>query len=309
MKCVPAMINGTRRLGSLFEKCTLFNQAMRGIWYFSALLALLALGNGAASAQSALDIVRKSVENDQLNTDRAKDYTYLQRTVTRELDKQGKVTRTKITTHDVIRLGGRPYRKLVAEDDRPLVGEKARKEQERFDREVAKRGSETGAEQKKRQIEEERGRVESRRFLREIPEAFTFELKGEEKVDGLVAWVVEATPKAGYRGKVKNWEMLTKFRGRLWIARGDYQWAKVEAETVAPVSFGWVLAKLEKGARLTFEQRRVNEEVWLPVHATTKIDARLALLKKLRMETDVEWKQFRKFQAESKVVDVSEKPE
>lgn len=260
-------------------------------------------------AREAQEIIRKSVENDQLNTDRAKDYTYVQRSVTRELDQHGRPVKTRITTYDIVRLGGRPFRKLIAEDDRPLTGEKARKEQERFDREVAKRGQESEKERQKRQMEEERGRVESRRFAREIPEAFTFQMRGEEQVDGLALWVIEAEPKPGYRGKVKNWEMLTKFRGRLWIAQADYQWVKVEAETVQPVSFGWVLAKLEKGARLTFEQRRVNAEVWLPVRATTKIAARVALFKKYRAEMDVEWREYRKFQAESRVVGVSEKPD
>lgn len=273
-------------------------------------MALVMAGVPAAGwePREAQEIVRKSLEKDRFNSDRARDYTYVQRVEERELDANGRVNRTKASTFDVLRLGGRPYRRLIAKDDRPLTGEEARKVGEKFEREVEKRRREGEGERRARLEEEEKSRREERSILNEIPEAFTFRLEREEKVDGLPVWVIEAQPKAGYRGKAKRWELLTKFRGRLWIAQGDYQWVKVEAETIAPVSFGWVLARLQPGARLTFEQQRVNAEVWLPSRATTKVDARVALFKKYRAEVDVRWKEYRKFQAESRVVGAEEVP-
>lgn len=279
-------------------------------YWRNSFLALVMAGVPAAGwePREAQEIVRKSLEKDRFNSDRARDYTYVQRVEERELDANGRVNRTKASTFDVLRLGGRPYRRLIAKDDRPLTGEEARKVGEKFEREVEKRRREGEGERRARLEEEEKSRREERSILNEIPEAFTFRLEREEKVDGLPVWVIEAQPKAGYRGKAKRWELLTKFRGRLWIAQGDYQWVKVEAETIAPVSFGWVLARLQPGARLTFEQQRVNAEVWLPSRATTKVDARVALFKKYRAEVDVRWKEYRKFQAESRVVGAEEVP-
>jgi len=77
---------------------------------------------------------------------------------------------------------------------------------------------------------------------------------------------------------------------------------KVEAETIDTVSFGWILARLSRGTRLTFQQTRINDEVWLPSKATTKLDARVALFKKYRADIEVDWSQYRKFQSDSRVV-------
>ncbi|MBI4891154.1 MAG: hypothetical protein HY821_11060 [Acidobacteria bacterium] len=279
--------------------------------YFLARLSILLLAASAALAQkppTALSIVRQSIEKDRFNFSRAKDYTYVQRNESRELNAQGKVTKVESTTFDVIMLGGRTYRRQIAADDQPLPSGKARKAQEGFDREVEKRSRESDHEKKKRAADEEKSRQESRAFLAEIPEAFLFTLAGEERVDGHLAWVIDAVPKPGWKGKVKRSELLSKFKGRLWIDQREYQWVKVDATTIAPVSFGWVLAKLQPGARLSFEQKRFNDEVWLPVRAFTRVDARLALFKNVRAEMDVAWKDYRKFQADSRVLNAEEVP-
>lgn len=299
-----------RRSGTLSQKCTLLNHLMSRLWYFS--LSIVLAAGAAAQAEEAADalaIVRKSVERDWFNFERARDYTYLQRTERRDLDERGNTVKTRSMTFEVIVLGGRPYRKLIAEDDRPLSEKKAQEVQTAFDRELEKRSRESEKEKRARAASEEKARREGRAFLREIPEAFAFSVVGEEQMDGLPVWVIDAKPKAGYRGKAKNWEMLKKFQGRIWITQGDYQWVRVEAETIAPVSFGWVLARLQPGARLTFQQRRVNDEVWLPVRAAMKLDARVALFKKYRAEIDVAWKEYRKFRADSRVVGAEELPD
>ena len=125
-------------------------------------------------------------------------------------------------------------------------------------------------------------------------------------MEGHPVWIIDANPRPGYKGKAKRWELLTKFRGRLWIDQKEYQWVRVEADTIAPVSFGWLLARLEPGAKLTFQQARINSEVWLPVKATTRLNARLALVKKLNGEIEVTWKDYKKFQTESRIVDTAE---
>ncbi len=276
---------------------------------FLVLLSVLVPGHCVRASQipdDAQEIVRQSVEKDRFNSTRAKDYTYVQRNETRELNAQGKVTKVESSSFDVIILGGRPYRRQIAANDQPLSPDKARKAQENFDREVEKRARESEQEKKKRASDEEKQRQEGRAFLAGIPEAFQFTLVGEESVDGHPAWVIDAVPKPGWKGKAKRWEILTKFKGRLWIDKHDYQWVKVEAQTIAPVSFGWVLAKLQPGARLSFEQKRVNDEVWLPVRAFTRLEARLALFKNMRAEMDVSWKDYRKFQADSRVLSAEE---
>jgi hypothetical protein len=54
------------------------------------------------------------------------------------------------------------------------------------------------------------------------------------------------------------------------------------------------------------EQTRVNEEVWLPLHLTAKIDVRLALLKNFDVSLDQSYRDYKKFRTSAKIVGVGE---
>jgi hypothetical protein len=277
----------------------------------NVLRLLIASISFAAAAQTPLDvqaIVRKSVERDWSNFSRARDYAYVQHAVTRKLDGKGAVTGTDSKTWDVVMIGERPYRKLIAEDGRPLDARNARKAEEAFEKEIRKNRHLSGADLRKRAEKRRKEEEQSRAFVREIPEAFNFELLRHDQLDGLPVWVIRAEPRPGFKPKVKDARLLSKFRGVLWIDQKEYQWVKVEAEVIDTVSFGWVLARLGKGTTLTFAQTRVNDEVWLPSSATTKINARLALLKSYRAEVEVQWRDYKKFRTESRIV-AAENPE
>jgi len=274
----------------------------------SPVLACLLLRCLSAQTPDPLEIVRRSVEQDRLNFRRANDYSYVQHTEQRELDEQGRVRKVESRTFDVIVIDGEPYQKLIARNGKPLGEAEARKEQEKLDRELARRRNEDPARRSRRLSEEEKRRMEGREFAREIPEAFRFRLAGEERLEGRPVWIIDAEPKPGYRGEAKRADLLSKFRGRLWIDQQDYQWVRVEAETIAPVRFGWVLVRLDPGAKMVFEQRRVHDEVWLPSRAQIQLSARLALVRKLRGEVEVLWRDYPKFRTDSRITDVSEAP-
>lgn len=278
---------------------------MRVPWLSPAAL-LLAAAAVAAQPPDAADIVRRSVEQDRLNFERANNYSYIQQTVQRRLGKDGRVWKTESRTFDVMVIDGELYEKLIAKDGKPLSVAEARKEQEKLDRELARRRGEDPHKRSRRLRDLEKRRREGRQFAGEIPDAFEFRLVGEERLEGRPVWVLDAEPRSGYVPRAKRAALLTRFRGRLWIDQQDYQWVRVEAETIAPVSFGWILARLAPGARLTFEQRRVHDEVWLPSRAWMRLGARLALLMKVRAEIEVCWRDYRKFQSDTRITGFSE---
>jgi hypothetical protein len=253
-----------------------------------------------------VEIIRRSVERDRLNFERANDYSYVQHSERRFLDKDGRVSKVESRTYDVMVIDGEPYTRLVAKDGKPLSESEARKEQEKLDRELARRRSEPPGERSRWLSEQDKRRREEREFMQEIPAAFSFRLAGQDTIEGHPVWVIEADPKPGYKGRAKRADLLVRFRGKLWIDQQDYQWVRVEAETIAPVRFGWILARLDPGARLTFEQRRVHDEVWLPSRARMQLAGRLALVRKLNVETEVVWREYRKFQTDSRITKVSE---
>jgi len=263
-------------------------------------VALLALGACClVCAQDATDIIRRSVERDATNFERFKNYTFLERVEERRYGRNGSLSSKEIQTYEFMVLGDRPYGKLVERDDKPLPAKEARKEQEKVEKESAKRERESASDKAK----EDKDRSEERRYLREVPEAFVLTLEGSDQIDGRPVWVIGAQPKPGYKPKMKRAEILTHLRGKIWVDQADYQWVKAEAEVVDPISFGLGLVKLDSGAVLNFEQVRVNEEVWLPSLISVRADARLVYVKKLREELDITYRDYKKFQADSRIVE------
>jgi hypothetical protein len=249
-------------------------------------------------AQTALEIVRKSLDRDANNYERSKNYTYLARQEERELGGSGKVKSDESQTFDISILGGRRYERLVAENDKPLPAKEQKKEQEKLDRELAKRQQETPAE--KARLEKER--TGNRRYLQEVPEAYDLHLLGTELVSGKPAWVITADPKPGYKPKSDRAKVLSKIRAKFWIDQAEYQWVKVDAEVIDTLSFGLGLFRIAPGGKLHFEQTRINDEVWLPSQLSASADTRVGYLKKINGDITVTYRDYKKFQTDSRIV-------
>jgi hypothetical protein len=260
--------------------------------------AIFLLITSTAFAQDANEIVKRSTDRDFTNYENRKNYTYQERTEFRAYDTKGKLTKTEIETHEILILEGQPYEKLVARDDKPLSEKDAAKEEKKMDKEVDKRKNQSAAEKAKLDKE----RLEEQKYLREFTAAFDFKVIGEEPVSGKPAWIISVTPRPGYRPKLADAKMFTKLRGKVWITKGEYHWVKAEGEAIDTLSFGFFLFRVAPGATVSFEQTSVNGEVWLPSRISVRADARIALLKKMKAEIDITYREYRKFQADSKIV-------
>lgn len=255
-------------------------------------------------AQDPTEILRKSVDRDAYNYERLKNYTFLERNEERRYDTNGKLKLQEIETYEILILLGRPYGRLVERDDKPLPEKDATKEQQKMDKELESRRRESES----AKAGQDKERAEQRRFLREVPDAFNLTLKGTETLDGRPVWVIDAEPKPGYRPKAKRADLLTKIRGTIWVDQQDYQWVKADVEVIDAISLGWGLLKIAPGGNLHFEQTRVNDEVWLPSKVTFSANARVVYLKKLRAELDVTYRDYKKFQADSHIVEQDPAP-
>jgi hypothetical protein len=249
-------------------------------------------------AQDAAEILRRSVEHDAVNWERLKDYTFVERNEERMYDRANRLKSDESQTYEILILAGRPWGKLIERNGKPLDAREARRVQEKLDREMVKRKREDAA----AKAREDKERIETRRFLREVPDAYVLKIDGVEQIGGRPVWAISATPRPGYHPKLPHGDTLTKVRGKIWIDQAEYQWVKVEAEAIAPLSFGLGLLRVAPGGTLHFEQTRVNDEVWLPSHASIRADARVVYVRKLRAEMDITYRDYRKFQTDSRIV-------
>ena len=247
--------------------------------------------------QDATQILRRSIELDAADNERLKNYTYNQ-TNEIKVHHGKKPDTTEFETYEVTMLGGEPYQRLIAKDGKPLAAKEERKEQEKLDREFVKRQHESPSDKAKKEKEQS----EERKFLTQLPDAYTLHLEGVEQVSGKPAWVIRSEPKPGFRPKGSDAKILTKVRGKVWIDQAEYQWVKAEVETIDTVSITLALLRLAPGTHLTFEQTRVNEEVWLPSHFHLQADARLGYLFKVSGDLEVTYSDYKKFQTDSRIL-------
>jgi hypothetical protein len=257
------------------------------------------------SAQDAGEIVRKAIQIDARNDQAARNYTFLQREERRNLDGSGQVKDRRIQTWDVTVLEGSPYRRLVARNDQPLTPEEQKHEQDKLLHSNEERRKETEAQRQRRIAEWEEKRAKQRDALKELPDAFDFRMVGEENRDGVAVWVIDGTPRKGFKGKSSMARSLfPKVNCRFWIAKRDYGWARLELETVDTVSLGLFMVRLAKGSRVLLEQKRVNDEVWLPSHMSVAASGRMFLVKGMKLDLQHDFSAYKKFQADSRIVSV-----
>jgi len=247
-------------------------------------------------------LIQKAAENDIVNDQKQRDYTYTERAEERRLDGTGQVKSTESTTREIMVLYGEPVERLVRRNDQPLSEKEASKEEQRIQKIMEKRKNETEEERKKRLEREAKDREEEREFVREVSDAYIFHVAGLESVDGRDTYVIDADPRPGFQARRKEAKYLSKVRGRIWIDRADSQWVKVDLEALDTLSWGLFLARVHPGTHIVVEQTRINDEVWLPKHVWMRLDAKIALLKNFNLTADITYTDYKKFRADTKIV-------
>lgn len=260
------------------------------------------------SQEQIRELIRQCAENDLKNDKLLRDYTYVERQVTRHVDGKGQVKSTETKTYDELQIYGEPVEKLIAKDDQPLSAKDAQKEDEKIQKLIDKRKDESDGDRKKRLEKEEKDHEQEREFVREVADAYNFKFIGVETLNGRENYVIDGDPKPGYQPVHKEAKILPKMRFRVWIDRADSQVAKLDVEIIDTFSWGLFVARLHKGSRVILEQVRVNDEVWLQQHVAVKVDARIALLKDFDIEMDVSDRDYKKFRTDSRIVGVGEMP-
>jgi len=262
--------------------------------------------NGVVPPEQIRNLLRIAEDKDLENDKRQRDYTYIEREEQHRLDAQGNAVKGEVRTSEVLEIYGEPVEKLIAKNDKPLSPGDAKKEDDKIQKIIDKRKSESDDARRKRLAKEEKDREEDRKFVLEIADAFDFRLVGSEAIDGHDAWVLEAEPHRGYQPKHRDAKILSKFHGRVWIDKSEAQWVKLDITALDNITVGLFLVRINKGAHVVVDLTEVNQEVWLPKHVAIRLDARLALLKTYRENIEQTFRDYKKFRADSKITLVGE---
>jgi hypothetical protein len=221
----------------------------------------------AANPLDSVQIIKRSVAASERSWKEAPAWSF------KERDAQPKNGAITSKTYQVLMIEGSQYNKLLSQNDKPLSAEEAAKEEEKLRHEIQKRRAESPAERAKRVGKYQREREQDHAMMREMTEAFDFRLLGVESVRGHPAYVLEASPKPGYVPKSRDAKVLTGMKGKLYVDKASFQWARVHAEVTQPVSFYGFVAKVEPGTHFVLEQAPVSGSLWLPIRFVQEVKA------------------------------------
>ena len=213
-------------------------------------------------------------------------YTYDVEVVREDLDKEDRVTKHESRRYEVFYVKGRPIRRLVAEDGRPLGAER----QAKVDREV----------------KEKVDAVNEQRVAQELPavrlsailERYDFRSVGREAMDGRPAIVLEFTALPGSRPLAHD-DLLRNLAGRVWMDEAEREVVRAEVRNTAAMKLFLGLGASVSTVSGTFEFRKVGDTLWLPVRDETRATGRMLLFKTFRTRVVHTYDNFRRFDVHS----------
>ncbi len=177
--------------------------------------------------------------------------------------------------------------------------ELAKKDRERQKKaeEYARRLSAQPEKERARQNREwDKDRREMAKTVDDIFRVYDVRMDGREAIDGHATIRFSLVPTTRRKASdARGWRHASLHGHgvgeRVGLRAGTSQ---VEAIDTVGIGLG-LLARVHKGARIAFERRKVNDEVWLPATASYSFNARVALLKMLRRDATLEFANYRKF--------------
>ena len=238
-----------------------------------------------ASVLDARQIVSPSVAATEHSWQARDHYTYMERNEDRRLDSQGLVKSQDIDVTSMMLVNGARFEQLIEHNGQLPSAEQQRKR----DAALEKLKHETPEEQAARVRRDQ----ENRSFLRDILEAFDFQLIGEETVDGRPAYVLHATPHAGYRAHGKYGIMFSRVEGKLWVDKQDFGWIKVDGQVTQSFSMGLFVARVQRGSHILLEQTCVGDGVWVPKRLEVRASAKILFLKSLDIDRILTYSDYR----------------
>lgn len=248
-------------------------------------IAMIAL-NAISSAQSDVRaIIQRSVEANAVDWKAAPDYDYFER------DQQPSGG-TK--TYDELMIAGSPYERLIAINGKLLSPERQAEEQQRLYATVLQRRNESERDKAERIARYAKSRKRDQLLMEQLTKAMDFVFVGEQKLGGYDVYVLKATPRAGYRPPNMDCEVLTGMQGKLWIDKKTFQWVKVQAQVIQPVSIEGFLAEVEPGTRFELEKMPIDDGIWLPRHYAMKANAKVLFLFRHKSQAEETYYGYRK---------------
>lgn len=230
-----------------------------------------------------------------------KDYLYRSSQMEQEMDSHGGIKKTETREYDVFWVNGVPVHKMTKKNGKELSEEEKKKEGEKIDKEVAKATAMRAKANAKGKETDPHGNelITVSRLL----ELGSFTNARRVQWSGRDTIVVDFTgdPKAKTRSRMED--VIRALAGTAWVDENDHILVKAQGRFLNNFKVGGgLVVNIQKGTSFEMEQRKVNDEVWLPSTLEGHGTARALLFFSFNGSVRAVASDYRKFKATSTVL-------
>ncbi|HKT82113.1 MAG TPA: hypothetical protein VJP86_17915 [Vicinamibacterales bacterium] len=269
----------------------------------AALVSLTAQERPLPNQESFLREVRTRLQTD---SSLQSSYIYVETRREQKLDGSGRVKEESVKVFESYPglPGEERWERLISENGRPRSASDLEKELGSRQRKAEALAREATEQPAKQQAHQRREYAKERRefdaILDDLFLVYNIRMERREVLDGHETIVFSLTPRRDAKTRTKEGSQMRAFAVRAWVNESDHELVRVDAEAIDTLAMGFgLLARLHKGAKLSFERTKVNDEVWLPSRVTYSGSARVGLLVVLRRSGTSEYSGYRKFSVDT----------
>lgn len=246
-------------------------------------------------------LMRKVETNQRASEKIEKDYLYKSVQTEQQSDGHGGVKKMEVKEYDVFWVEGVPVRRMTKKNGKELTAEEQKKESEEIDKEVAKA-------KQRRAKADANGKESSPRGDDEITVSRLLELGSftnprRVQMNGRDTIAVDfaGDPKAKTRNRGED--VIRDLVGTAWVDEQDGVLVKVQGHFLNNFKIGGgIVANIQKGTSFGMEQRKINDEVWLPAMIEGQGSARALLFFSFNGSLQAVESEYRKFKATSTIL-------
>lgn len=243
------------------------------------------------------------VKNQKRN--RLKEMSYSYRFIRQEkkFDTKGSIKNRKSATYEVIPLVDRMYRKLVTKNGEALSKSEARDQEKKLSVQLEEQKNLSSEALFKLKFQRAERRRKETQFWDETLKAFHFLYLGKDIQDGQGFSVIKLWPNKGYELTNKNLMILKKLQGQVWIDPVVSQIVRAQVTFIEDFKLGGgLLAKVNKGATLVFEQERIKDKIWFPSHFEFDFKGRFLFFKRFNVKVIGDFTNYKKSSSSNDLV-------
>jgi hypothetical protein len=245
-------------------------------------------------------LIKAVMEKEPATNVKFEEFTYTVKHTERELNERGETTKETSKTWDIfLTPAGQSVGKLVEEDGKPLAPAEAAKQEKRVADYLAAHENDKPAPTRKGEGGFRISLGDYGFGLDDLLRACDFVSPRRETFNGRESVVFDYRARADFQPKSKNDEILKKIVGLIWIDEKEKVVSRIEARLMGDFKIGGGFVMNIKGAGFVFERARLADGYWVPNFYHWNANGKGFIFMKKSVYEVTEWKNFKRFKAES----------